>query len=101
VARHMILPPPVPAQRSRETALSLEVEWFLPENRERRNSNTPYWKKRQERHQELAGMAEEHLRAELELYSGPSEHSSPAARTKQRMPMRKCAQMRWCHDTHR
>src|SRR5437588_1733004 len=28
------LPPPVPAQRSRDRAL--QAEWFLPENRERR-----------------------------------------------------------------
>src|SRR5579862_6536637 len=60
-SRHAILPPPVPAQRCRERAL--EVAWFLPENLERRNSNTAYWSKRQERYQELSAMAEEHLRA--------------------------------------
>jgi hypothetical protein len=80
-ARAVILPPPVPAQRSRERAL--EVAWFLPENREQRNSTTPYWNKRQERYQELAGMAEEQLRAELEywreleLLSGQREHFKP------------------------
>jgi hypothetical protein len=59
------------------------VAWFLPENRERRNNTTPYWNKRQERYQELAGMAEETLRAELEYWrelealSGQREHFKP------------------------
>ena len=81
VPRAMILPPPVPAQRSRERAL--EVAWFLPENRERRNNQTAYWRKRQERYQELSQMAEEQLRAELEywheleLLSGQREHFKP------------------------
>ena len=80
-ASHLILPPPIPVQRCRERAL--EVEWFLPENRERRNSNTPYWRTRQARYQELGGMAEEHLRAELEYWrelealSGQREHFKP------------------------
>ena len=75
------LPPPVPAQRCRDRAL--EVSWFLPENRERRNSGTSYWGKRQARYQELSHMAEEHLRAEweywreLELLSGQREHFKP------------------------
>jgi hypothetical protein len=66
VTCHLILPPPVPAQRSRERAL--EVAWLLPENLTRRNNQTAYWGKRQERYQELSGMAEEHLRAELEYW---------------------------------
>jgi hypothetical protein len=80
-ARHSILPPPVPAHRCRERAL--EVEWFLPENAGRRNSNTPYWRTRQARYQELSAMAEEHLRAELEywreleLLSGQRQHFKP------------------------
>jgi hypothetical protein len=79
--RHAILPPPTPAQRCRERAL--EVAWFLPENRERRNSNTAHWSKRPERYQQLSGMAEEHLRLELEywreleLLSGQREHFKP------------------------
>ena len=64
--RGFILPPPVTPQRCRERAL--EAAWFLPENRERRNSNTTYWRNRQARYQELAGMAEEFLRAELEYW---------------------------------
>jgi hypothetical protein len=81
IARHAILPPPVPAQRSRERAL--EVAWFLPENAGRRNTYTSYWRARQARHDELAGMAEERLRAELEywreleLLSGQREHFKP------------------------
>ena len=80
-AHHSILPPPVPAQRSRDRAL--EVEWFLPENRGRRNSHTSYWGHRQERYEELSGMAEEHLRAELDYWrelealSGQREHFKP------------------------
>jgi len=60
-----------------------EVEWFLPENRIRRNSNTDYWRRRRNRHDELAEMAEEQLRAELEywreleLISGQREHLKP------------------------
>jgi hypothetical protein len=75
------LPPPIPAQRCRERAL--EVSWFLPENRERRNSQTSYWGKRQARYQELSAMAEEFLRAELEywreleLLSGQRDHFKP------------------------
>jgi hypothetical protein len=75
------LPPPIPAQRCRERAL--EVEWFLPECRERRNNATTYWQKRQARYLELSQMAEELLRAErdfwreLELLSGQRQHFKP------------------------
>jgi hypothetical protein len=65
-AHRLPLPPPVPAQRCRDRAL--EVEWFLPENRERRKDGTAYWAKHQARYQELFGMAEEFLRAELEYW---------------------------------
>jgi len=80
-ARASVLPPPLPAKRCRDRAL--EVEWFLPENAGRRNNGTSYWRARQERYQELAGMAEEHLRAELEywreleLLSGQRQHFKP------------------------
>jgi hypothetical protein len=79
--RHVILPPPIPAQRCRE--LALEVAWFLPENLARRKNQTAYWSKRQERYQGLSRMADEHLRAELEywreleLLSGQLEHFKP------------------------
>lgn len=66
VTHAFTLPMPVTVQRCRERAL--EVEWFLPENRERRKSNTTYWRSRQARYQELSGMAEEFLRAELEYW---------------------------------
>jgi hypothetical protein len=60
-----------------------EASWFLPENRERRNSNTTHWRARAGRYAELNAMAEEHLRAELEfwheleLLSGQREHFKP------------------------
>jgi hypothetical protein len=60
-----------------------EVEWFLPENRSRRNTNTNHWRRRQSRHDELAAMAGDHLRAELEywreleLISGQRQHFKP------------------------
>ena len=60
-----------------------EVEWFLPENRQRRNSHTTYWRRRSGRYAELQAMAEEQLRAELEywreleLLSGQREHFKP------------------------
>ena len=79
--RSFPLPPPLPARCCRDRAL--EVEWFLPENAERRNKYTSYWGRRQARYQELAQMAEEHLRAELEywreleLLSGQREHFKP------------------------
>ncbi len=75
------VPPPVPAHRCRERAL--EVAWFLPENRERRNDGTSYWRRHQSRYQELSAMAEELLRAELEywreleLLSGQRQHFKP------------------------
>jgi hypothetical protein len=59
-------PPPIPAQRCRDRAV--EVEWFLPENRARRKDGTAYWAKHQARYQELSGMAEEFLHAELEYW---------------------------------
>jgi hypothetical protein len=65
-AHRMPLPPPIPAQRCRERAM--EVEWFLPENRECRNSAISYWGRHQARYQELSAMAEEHLCAELEYW---------------------------------
>ena len=80
-AHRLPLPPPVPVQRCRERAL--EVDWFLPENRERRNNHTAYWGKHQARYQELSTMAEEQLRAELEYWrelerlSGQREHFKP------------------------
>ena len=80
-ARHVILPPPIPLKRCHDRAL--EMAWFLPENLTRRNNGTSYWRARQERYQELAGMAEGHLRAELEywreleLLSGQREHFKP------------------------
>jgi len=60
------LPQPVPVERCRERAI--EVEWFLPENRERRKDGRAYWAKHQARYQELSAMAEEFLRAELEYW---------------------------------
>jgi hypothetical protein len=60
------IPPPIPVQRCRDCAL--EAEWFLPENATRRNNDTSYWSKHQERYRELSGMAEEFLRAELEYW---------------------------------
>jgi hypothetical protein len=80
-ARHLTLPPPMPAQRCRDRAL--EAEWFLPENRERRKDGTAYWRRHQARYEELSKMAEEFLRAEaeywreLELLSGQRQHFKP------------------------
>ena len=80
-ARAFVLPPAVPVQRCRERAM--EVEWFLPENAGQRNNQTSYWRVRQARYEELACMAEEQLRAELdywrelELLSGQREHFKP------------------------
>ena len=80
-ARLITLPPPIPPQRCRERAQ--ETEWFLPENRARRNANTSHWRRRQSRHDELAAMCEEQLRAELEywreleLISGQRQHFKP------------------------
>jgi hypothetical protein len=80
-ARHVTLPPPVPAQRCRDRAL--EASWFLPENRERRKDGTAYWRKHQARYQELSQMTEEYLREdmafwrELELLSGQRQRFKP------------------------
>src|ERR1700687_5106153 len=65
-AHHVPLPPRIPAQRCRERAV--EVEWFLAENRERRNNQTTYWRKRQSHYEELSQMAEDYLLAELEYW---------------------------------
>jgi hypothetical protein len=65
-AHRLPLPQPNPVQRCRERAM--EVEWFLPENRERRKDGTAYWRKHAARYQELSGLAEEVLRAELEYW---------------------------------
>jgi hypothetical protein len=74
----------VPPVKPQECAVhAQEVEWFLPENRTRRNANTDYWRRRQRRHDDLAGMAEDRLRAELEywreleLLSGQRQHFKP------------------------
>lgn len=80
-ARASVLPPPMPMQRCRDRAV--EVEWFLPENEGRRNTYTAYWRTRHTRYEELAGMAEDHLRAELDYWrelealSGQREHFKP------------------------
>ncbi len=79
--RRVFLPDPIPVQRCRDRAV--EVEWFLPENAGRRDSDTSYWRRRQDRYQELSQMAEEQVRAELEywreleLLSGQREHFKP------------------------
>jgi hypothetical protein len=65
-AHRVPLPQPIPAQHCRDRAI--EVEWFLPENRERRKDGTAYWAKHQARYQELSAMAEVFLRAELEYW---------------------------------
>ena len=80
-ARRVTLHPPVPAQRCRDRAQ--EAAWFLPEFREKRKDGSVYWARHQTRYQELAGMAEEHLRAEwefwreMELLSGQRQHFKP------------------------
>jgi hypothetical protein len=79
--RHFTLPPRILFQRCQDRAR--EVSWFLPENRKRRNENTTYWIRHQARHQELAGMGDEFLRAdfeywkELESLSRQREHFKP------------------------
>jgi hypothetical protein len=50
-----------------------EAEWFLPENRTRRNAYTTHWRARAALW-ELSAMAEEQLRAELD--TGASRNSS-------------------------
>ena len=60
-----------------------EVEWFLPENQQRRKSNTTHWRYRSGRFAELNAMAEAQLRAEweywreMELLSGQRQHYKP------------------------
>lgn len=74
---------PVPVQVKDAALRRIEVEWFLPENRARRNDATSHWKRRQSRYEELSEMAEEQLRTEheywheLELLSGQREHFKP------------------------
>ena len=79
-AHRVPLPPPIPAQRCGDRAI--EVEWFLPENRERRKDGTAYWTKHQTRYQELSTMAEEFLRAELEYWRELEQLSGQRARFK-------------------
>ena len=80
VRRVGLLPPLKPQQCA---IRAQEAEWFLPENRARRNANTGYWRRRPRRHDELAAMAEDQLRAELEywreleLISGQRQHFKP------------------------
>jgi hypothetical protein len=79
--RRVALVPPVKAQQCAIHAQ--EAEWFLPENQERRNSNTTHWRTRAGRYAQLNAMAEEELRAELEfwleleLISGQRQHFKP------------------------
>jgi hypothetical protein len=80
-ARALTLPAPLTADRCREHVL--EAQWFLPENAARRNSATTHWRRRYARFQELAGMANDTLRAEvefwreMELLSGQRQHFKP------------------------
>ena len=80
-ARAFTLPPLLRVQSCRDRAT--EVEWFLPENRNRRNSGTSYWRSRHARYEELAALSEEELRAELEYWrelealSGQRDHFKP------------------------
>ena len=78
--RHVI---PQPLKAEVCAIHSQEVEWFLPENHQRRNSHTTHWRRRSGRYAELNAMAEEQLRAELEywremeLLSGQRQHFKP------------------------
>lgn len=45
-----------------------EAEWFLPENRTRRNASTTHWRAQAGRYAELDAMAGDQLRAELEYW---------------------------------
>ena len=80
-AHRIGLPQRIPAQRCKERAM--EAEWFLPENRERRNNGTSYWSKHQARYQDLSTMPEDLVRAEaeywreMELLSGQRQHYKP------------------------
>jgi hypothetical protein len=79
--RRMVLPARVKPQQCAVHAQ--EAEWFLAENRERRNSNTTHWRGRTGRYTELNAMVEDELRAdldywhELESLSGQREHFKP------------------------
>ena len=79
--RLITLPPPLKPQQCAIRAQ--EAEWFLPENRARRNHYTEHWRRRGARYTELNAMAEEQLRAELEfwreleLLSGQRQHFKP------------------------
>jgi hypothetical protein len=74
----------IPPVKSQQCAIhAQEAEWFLPENRERRNASTTHWRTRAGRYAELNAMAEEELRAdlaywrELEVISGQRQHFKP------------------------
>ena len=74
----------VPPRKPAECAVhAQEAEWFLPENRARRNAGTTHWRARAARYAELDAMAEDQLRAELEywreleLISGQRQHFKP------------------------
>ncbi len=74
----------VPPRKPAECAVhAQEAEWFLPENRTRRNAGTTHWRARAGRYAELDAMAEDQLRAELEywreleLISGQRQHFKP------------------------
>jgi hypothetical protein len=74
----------VPLVKSQQCSVhAQEAEWFLPENRERRNNATTHWRRRAGRYAELNTMAEEELRAELEFWrelemlSGQRRHFKP------------------------
>lgn len=80
VRRVCMVPPLKPEQCA---IRAQEAEWFLPENRTRRNHYTEHWRRRGARYAELNAMAEEQLRAELEywreleLISGQRQHFKP------------------------
>ena len=74
----------VPLRKPAECAVhAQEAEWFLPENRTRRNANTTHWRAQAGRYAEPDAMAEDQLRAELEywreleLISGQRQHFKP------------------------
>ena len=92
--------PKLPAIRTQCRNRALEVEWFLPENQNRPNDSTTYWRTHQSRYRELSRMAEDSLRVELEywreleLLSGLREHFKPGGE-----PMRRRTPMtRWRHE---
>lgn len=76
--------PAPPALKPEACALrAQEAAWFLPKNRDRRNSDAEHWRRRRARYAELSGMAEDELHAErefwreLELLSGQRQHFKP------------------------